>query len=183
MLEADHLVARRTCAKAREPLLVTLADMLLWYRRRHNPRRGVAFRVLRPDIGRRAWLLSLGALSSFTIIALSLRRNAFPQSATLGPQSFAAEFMLETDHLVSRLTGAKACEPLFVTPARLLLGHRRRLVCRLRCRRRKRQLLFLPLGLCLRPLVFILAPLGGLAGGRFPLEHLQAISGVRRPGG
>src|SRR6266446_8732122 len=124
MLEADHLVARRTCAKAREPLLVTLADMLLWYRRRHNPRRGVAFRVWRPDIGRRARLLSLGALSSFTITALSLRRNAFPQSAKLGPQSFAAKFLLETDHLVARRTRAKAREPLLVTLADLLLRRR-----------------------------------------------------------
>ena len=112
-----------------------------------------------------------------------VRAQAFSQSDDLRAQSLAAKLTLELDHLVTRLTGAKACKPVFVTPARLLLGHRRRLVCRLRYRRRKRQLLFQPLGLCLRPLVFILAPLGGLAGGRFPLQNLQAISGVRRPGG
>src|SRR6267142_2462633 len=183
MLETDHLVTRRTRAKAREPLLVTLADLLLRYRRGHNPRRGVPFRVLRPGSGRRARLLSLAALNSFTIAALSLRKNAFPQSDDLWAQSLAAKLALETDHLVTRLTGAKACEPLFVTLARLLLGHRRRLFRRRRYRRRKRHLLFLPLGLCLRPLVFIPAPLGGLAGDRFPFEHLQAISSVRRPGG
>src|SRR6267378_4526067 len=126
MLETDHLVTRRARAKAREPLLVTLADLLLRYRRRHNPRRGVAFRVWRPDIGRRARLLSLGALSSFTITALSLRGNAFPQSDDLWAQSFAAKFMLETDHFVTRRTRAKAREPLLVTLADLLLRYRRR---------------------------------------------------------
>src|SRR5215467_3290048 len=110
MFETDHLVTRRTRAKAREPLLVTLADLLLRYRGRHNPRRGVAFRVLRPDVGRRAWRPCL----------LSLRRNAFPQSAKLGPQSFAAKFLLETDHLVARRTRPKAREPLLVTLAGLL---------------------------------------------------------------
>jgi hypothetical protein len=66
-LETDHLVTRGTRAKAREPLLVTLADLLLRYRRRCSLRRGIALRVLRPDIGRRARLISLGTLSNFTI--------------------------------------------------------------------------------------------------------------------
>src|SRR5262249_41548340 len=111
-------------------------------------------------------------LRTFTTAALPLRRNAFPQSDDLRAQSLAAKLTLETDHLVTRLAGAKARKSLFVTPAGLLLGDWRRLVCRPRCRRRMRQLFFLPLGLCLRPLVFIPAPLGGLAGDRFAVEHL-----------
>jgi len=63
--------------------------------------------ILQPNIGRRARRLDLGSLSSVTIAALSLRRNAFPQSGKLGPQPFAAELALETDHLVTRRTGAK----------------------------------------------------------------------------
>src|SRR2546427_249745 len=44
-----------------------------------------------------------------------IRAQAFPQSDDLRAQSFAAEFMLETDHLVTLQAGAKAHEPLLVT--------------------------------------------------------------------
>src|SRR5258708_25783375 len=173
MLETDHLVARRTCAKAREPLVVTLSDLLLQYRRRRIACQCIACRLLQPDIGRCVRLLALELRSASATVALRLPRNAFPQSDDLRAQSLAAKLALETDHLVTRLTGAKACEPLFVTPARLLLGQRRRLVCRRRYRRHKRQLLSLPLGLRLRPLGLLPAPLGvRLAGTRVSLLQL-----------
>src|SRR5215470_17624722 len=113
-LETDHLVTLQAGAKAREPLLVTFADLLLRYGRRRNAYYSVAFRLLHLGIGRRAPLLGLGLLTSLTIAALPLRRNAFPQSDDLWAQSFAAEFMLETDHLVTLQAGAKAREPLLV---------------------------------------------------------------------
>src|SRR3989442_9229634 len=54
-----------------------------------------------------------------------IRAQAFPQSDDLRAQSFAAEFTLETDHLVTLQAGAKAREPLLVTFADLLLQYRR----------------------------------------------------------
>src|SRR5262245_42303994 len=75
-LKTDHLVTLQAGAKARERLLVTFADMLLRYRRRRTAYCSVAFRLLHLGIGGRAPLLGLGLLTSFTIAALPLRRNA-----------------------------------------------------------------------------------------------------------
>jgi hypothetical protein len=74
MLETDHLVAIRAGAKAREPILIVLADLLLRHRRRRNPYRGITCGLL---LGIGLSLLGLGALASSTIAALSPRRNAF----------------------------------------------------------------------------------------------------------
>src|ERR1700674_3883661 len=53
-----------------------------------------------------------------------LAAQAFPQSDDLRAQSLAAKLTFETDHLVSRLAGAQAREPLLVTLAGLVLRHR-----------------------------------------------------------
>src|ERR1700674_4684974 len=53
-----------------------------------------------------------------------LAAQAFPQSDDLRAQSLAAKLTLETDHLVSRLTGAQAREPLLVALAGLVLRRR-----------------------------------------------------------
>src|SRR5215470_15755819 len=50
-------------------------------------------------------------------LANLIRAQAFPQSDDLRAQSFAAEFTLETDHLVTLQAGAKAREPLLVISA------------------------------------------------------------------
>ena len=114
ILETDHLITLQAGAKAREPLFVLFADLLARHRRRRTAYCSFAFRLLHLGIGRRAPLLGLGLLTSSTIAALSLRGNAFPQSDDLRAQSFAAEFMLETDHLVTLQAGAKTGEPLLV---------------------------------------------------------------------
>src|ERR1700730_6677684 len=127
--------------------------------------RGVALRMR---------LLSLRLLGDVALAAFRFCKNAFPQPEKLWAQSLAAKLTLETDHLVTRLTGAQPCQRRFVAPAHLLLRHRQgQKVGRRRIRRRTGQVLpfsFSPcrldFGLC--PPVIIPAPLASVAFQFFP---------------
>src|ERR1700681_63519 len=100
--ETDHFVARLAGAQAREPLLVTLAGLVLRHRQWRSLYRGIAFRPLRLGLSLGALRLGLGRLRGFALGAFPFRGNAFPQPDDLGTQSLAAKLTLKTDHLVSR---------------------------------------------------------------------------------
>src|SRR5262245_61655823 len=107
-LKTDHLVTLQAGAKARERLLVTFAAMLLLYRRTRTASCRVSLMLSQVGLAGVEQRLVVVVPTSASPAADLLRGHAFPQSDDLRAQSFAAEFTLETDHLVTLQAGAKA---------------------------------------------------------------------------